>query len=192
MTGLLIGTNKFKNFEIETNQKVSVLNSPYLEGRKYVYGDTNSSSVPSNYKIYDSAEWYKTDKPKVNLEEGFYVIASYQKNTNVGLICKLSKQNDGAFSLKHVCSKVDSSTNEPTEMQILIDYTNPNSIKNISTGTPPLDINMPEFAQLECPTAISDITDIVCYENNFDFIVEQNPNLIGCIITRFYDGGGLA
>lgn len=51
----------------------------------------------------------------------------------------------------------------------------------------------PAFKSLEIPSAVSNITGSKSqWASGGKFIVEQNPNLIGCIITRFYDGGGLA
>ena len=179
----------YKNNIIDNSIKKIYEMNQYLQGKHLLYQiklKNTDTSTNLNYKIYDSAEWSDLDKQKVNLEEGFYVFAKGDGITNVGEIRKLFK-TDGLFSTNKVFSKVDSSTNTPTEVQILMDYTNPNSIKTFSTEAPPPDdVVRPRFTGNEISAAIYNITGLD-YNVSTDFIVEQNPNLIGCIITTFVD-----
>lgn len=180
---------EYKNNIIDNSIKKIYEMNQYLQGKHLLYQikprNTDVSTDP-NYKIYDSVEWHNTGKPNVDLEEGFYVFAKSDGSTNVGVIYKLYKDN-GVFSINRVWSKVDSSTN-PTEIQILMDYTNPNSIKTFSKKDPiPDDVILPSFGELGIPSAITRITGLDCQQST-DFIVEYNPNLMGCIIATFFDG----
>ena len=62
MTGLLTGTNKFKKFEIETSQRISVLIGPYLEGRRvhktldHNKKESNDQNLVIRYNVVDASQ----------------------------------------------------------------------------------------------------------------------------------------
>ena len=175
MTGLLTGTNKFKNVEIETSQKISVLNAPYLEGRKYVYGDTNSSPVLSNYKIYDAAA--QPTEP-VEIEDGFYAITRTGKEKSIAVVCQITKTSDG-YNV-NPCTHVDDDL-----PFILLDYNNPNTMTIPNEDTKPNDIKFsPEDVVKSIDHICSRFIGTSKLGTSTEVYLKEFPTLKGCIKVR--------
>jgi len=158
--------------------------TPYLEGRKYVYGDTNSSSDLSNYKIYDVQEWIDNpNKEKVELEDGVYAIAMKGNVVSAFLRNFVTESNStpAFFRIYPVISN-----DNPYTLICLTDYRNPNSLVEVS-----------EDSDLELPRLTTDASYVRRISTKggarqFDSSLIKNPIVKGCILMPYDDGGGSA
>ena len=183
MTGLLTGTNKFKNVEIETSQKISVLNAPYLEGRKYVYGGGDSITLSSdlNYKIYDAGV---RPNESDEIEDGFYAITKTGKEKSVAVVYQITKTSNG-YNVRPCSHDGDSNA------FILLDYNNPNTmiIFNEDTEIPSyVEPSDTQFSQQDIVKSIDHICSRFIGTSKLTtgsmVYLKEFPILKGCIKVR--------
>lgn len=174
-----------------TLQKLSTM-TPYLEGRKYVYEDANSSSDLSNYKIYDVQEWIDNpNKEKVELEDGYYAIHPIGEDYyNYAAICNVTKQIDSSYEIRLVDIK-PYVHEDIVKVPILNDYNNPESflVADINSN-PTSELNdftsqfRDDSIYKKICNNISKITGINC--NSSSNIEEENPIIKGCILVDLH------